>query len=337
MSLDLKKLLQTALWFLRRNDWDMINYYNFLAPYFLRATGNNMLNFGFWTDNTQNPTEAQNELCRLVGKFAELDLAKNLVDIGSGFSEPAILWKSAYTPLKIVCVNINFLQQKVASELMRQRTNNNNIVNYKISPRTLLSSSFIANTITNATEIMPLVNATAKILPFRDKCMDRIIALESAQHFKPLVQFIQESRRILEHDGLLVIAIPVMKLSKYNSLLTPTMLEFMKLGILSFLWASEHYELKNIESMINKVGFDIIDIHWIGSHVYEPLANYYMQNRSVIKNILLKDKSSSLLPTYFLDFSYDLFEKIVYNSALKMKVAYQEGIIDYVLIKARSV
>ena len=89
--------------------------------------------------------------------------------------------------------------------------------------------------------------------------------------------------------------------------------------------------------MINKVGFDIIDIHWIGSHVYEPLANYYMQNRSVIKNILLKDKSSSLLPTYFLDFSYDLFEKIVYKSALKMKVAYQEGIIDYVLIKARSV
>jgi cyclopropane fatty-acyl-phospholipid synthase-like methyltransferase len=296
-----------------------------------------MLNFGFWTDNTQNPTEAQNELCRLVGKFAELELAKNLVDIGSGFSEPAIHWKSAYTPLKIVCVNINFLQQKVASELMRQRTNNNNIVNYKISPRTLLSSSFIANTITNATEIMPLVNATAKILPFRDKCMDRIIALESAQHFKPLVQFIQESRRILEHDGLLVIAIPVMKLSKYNSLLTPTLLEFMKLGILSFLWASEHYELKNIELMINKVGFDIIDIHWIGSHVYEPLANYYMQNRSVIKNVLLKDESSSVLSTYFLNFSYDLFEKIVYKSALKMKVAYQEGIIDYVLIKARSV
>lgn len=337
MSLDVKKLLQTALWFLRRNDWDMINYYNFLAPYFLRATGNNMLNFGFWTDNTQNLTEAQNELCRLVGKFAELDLAKNLLDVGSGFSEPAILWKSAYTPLEIVCVNINFLQQKVASELMRQRTNNNNIVDYKISPRTLLSSSFIANTITNDTEIMPLVNATAKILPFRDKCMDRIIALESAQHFKPLVQFIQESRRILEYDGLLVIAIPVMKLSKYNSLLSPTMREFMKLGILSFLWASEHYELKNIELMINKVGFDIIDIHWIGSQVYEPLANYYMQNRSVIKNILLKDKNSSLLSTYFRNFSYDLFEKIVYKSALKMKVAYQEGIIDYVLIKARSV
>ena len=100
---------------------------------------------------------------------------------------------------------------------------------------------------------------------------------------------------------------------------------------------TEHYELKNIESMINNVGFDIIDIQWIGSHVYEPLANYYMQNRSVIKNILLKDENSSLLSSYFLNISYDLFEKIVYKSALKMKVAYQEGIIDYVLIKARSV
>ena len=335
MSIELKKLLQTTLWFLRRNDWDIINYYNFLAPYFLRATGNNMLNFGYWTDNTQNLTEAQNELCRLVGKVAELDLAKNLVDIGSGFSEPAILWKSVHTSLNIICVNINFLQQKVASELMRQGSNND-IVNSKISQQSLLSSS-LDNTITNTIEIISLVNATAKILPFRDKCVDRIIALESAQHFKPLVQFIQESRRILEYRGLLVIAIPVLKLSSYYSLLTPTIQEVMNLGILSLMWASEHYELKNIESMINKVGFEIIDIHWIGSHVYEPLANYYLQNRRMIKNRMLKDGSSSLLSSSFLNFSYDLFEKIVYKSALKLKVAYQEGIIDYVLIKARLV
>jgi hypothetical protein len=31
------------------------------------------------------------------------------------------------------------------------------------------------------------------------------------------------------------------------------------------MWASEHYVFKNIKSMMNKVGFDIIDIHWIGS------------------------------------------------------------------------
>jgi len=64
--------------------------------------------------------------------------------------------------------------------------------------------------------------------------MDRIIALESAQHFKPLLQFIQESRRILEHDGLLVIALPVIKLSIPSSVLAAAQ-EFLKLGILSFM------------------------------------------------------------------------------------------------------
>jgi ubiquinone/menaquinone biosynthesis C-methylase UbiE len=325
LSIELKRLFQTILWFIRRNDSDVVNYYNFLAPFFLRAIGNNMLNFGYWTDYTQNPVEAQNELCRLVGKFADLDLAENLADVGSGYSEPAILWKSLHTSLNVTCVNINFLQQKVAAGMTRL-----SIINSKISQQSLLSSS-------NAFGIISLVNATAKILPFRDKCMDRVIALESAHHFKPLMQFIQESRRVLERDGLLVIVMPVIKLSKSSSLLRATIQEFMKLGILSFMWASEHYELKNIEYMIKKVGFDIIDVQCIGSHVYEPLADYYIHNRKIIKQIILKEEWGALLSSLMLNVSYDLFEKIIYRSAMKMKVAYQEGIIDYVLVKAKLV
>jgi hypothetical protein len=95
----------------------------------------------------------------------------------------------------------------------------------------------------------------------------------------------------------------------------------MKLGVLSFIWASEHYEFKNIKSMMNKVGFDIIDIHWIGSHVYEPLANYYICNRKAIKKIILKNENYTLLSFYILNMLYDLFEKIFYRSALKMKIA----------------
>ena len=69
LSIELKRLLQTILWFIRRNERDVVNCYNFLTPFFLRATGNNMLNFGYWTDYTKNPIEAQNELCKLVGKL----------------------------------------------------------------------------------------------------------------------------------------------------------------------------------------------------------------------------------------------------------------------------
>jgi ubiquinone/menaquinone biosynthesis C-methylase UbiE len=47
------------------------------------------------------------------------------------------------------------------------------------------------------------------MLPIRNNSVDRVIAFESAQHFKPLIQFIQESNRVLDRSGLVVLAMPV--------------------------------------------------------------------------------------------------------------------------------
>jgi cyclopropane fatty-acyl-phospholipid synthase-like methyltransferase len=167
-------------------------------------------------------------------------------------------------------------------------------------------------------------------LPLTDECIDRVIALESAQHFKPLIQFIQESRRILRHDdGLLVVAIPVITMAK--SSLSSKIRDFMRLGILSLTWASEHYDLESVKSLITRSGFEIINIQHIGPHVYEPLADYYSQNRKIIKDIILKERTS----THFQNILFKVIERFVYNSALKMKEASQKGFIDYVLIKAK--
>jgi cyclopropane fatty-acyl-phospholipid synthase-like methyltransferase len=128
-------------------------------------------------------------------------------------------------------------------------------------------------------------------LPLTDECIDRVIALESAQHFKPLIQFIQKSRRILRHDNdLLVVAIPVITMAK--SSLSSKIHDFMRLGILSLTRASEHYELESVKSQLTRSGFEIINIQHIGSHVYEPLADYYAQNRKIIKSIILKERTS---------------------------------------------
>jgi len=43
------------------------------------------------------------------------------------------------------------------------------------------------------------------MLPFSKNSADRIIALESAQHFKPFKDFISESHRILKKDGKWII------------------------------------------------------------------------------------------------------------------------------------
>ncbi|HMH10687.1 MAG TPA: methyltransferase domain-containing protein, partial [Candidatus Nitrosopolaris rasttigaisensis] len=238
-----------------------------------------------------------------------------------------MFWKSVYNSLNIMCLNLNFVQLKNTIGLVK-RGNDNNITNSK---KTRQSLSFINH---NSVTDISLLNGTAKILPFTAKCMDRVIALESAQHFKPLIRFIEESRRILRHDvGLLVVAIPVMTMAKSSSFLTKIH-EFVKLGILSLTWASEHYELEFVKSLISRSGFDIINIEHIGSHVYEPLADYYAQNRKTIKSIILKERTSSI-SSYLQSILYNVIERIVFNSAVKMKEASQKGFIDYVLIKAK--
>ena len=182
-----------------------------------------------------------------------------------------------------MCLNLNFVQLRNTIGLVKRNNEINNSINSK---KTRQALSFINH---NTVRDISLLNGTAKILPFTAECMDRVIALESAQHFKPLIRFIEESRRILRHDvGLLVVAIPVMTMAK-SSLSLTKIHEFVKLGILSLMWASEHYELEFVKSLISRSGFDIINIEHIGSHVYEPLADYYAQNRKAIKSIILRD------------------------------------------------
>lgn len=269
--------IQVLLWTFRRNEHDVVNLYNSLSPVMQLSTGGNMLNFGFWDKDTKDPIEAQHNLCTLVGDLAELDSAKTLIDVGSGFSAPAIHWRSAHNLLHIICVNINFGQLKT--------TTNNGI---------------------------SLVNSTSTTLPVANNCADRVIALESAQHFKPLTSFIKESRRILNKDGILVMAIPVTTEESFVS--------FMRLGLLSFTWSSEHYTIDNIKSEVRRGGFHIEDLKMIGKNVYEPLTDYYIQNRDSLRNKILKEYSSYL-------------ENILFKSLLKMKDASQKGIIDYALIK----
>jgi ubiquinone/menaquinone biosynthesis C-methylase UbiE len=269
--------LQVVLWTFRRNEHDVINLYNSLSPVMQLATGGDMLNFGYWNGSASDPVAAQNDLCSLVGEMAELGSARRLIDVGSGLAAPAALWKSAYGALDINCVNINFQQLLAARQ---------------------------ANKVS-------LLNATSTVLPFSDRSADRIIALESAQHFRPLDKFISESRRVLEPGGLLVIAIPVIARP----------LSFFKLGILSWTWSSEHYELGYVKSAIEENGFDVREVRHIGHHVYEPLTDYYIRNRGALRERILEKYPSFL-------------ENVLSRSLLKMRDVSRKGIIDYVVIKA---
>ena len=105
-------------------------------------------------------------------------------------------------------------------------------------------------------------------------------------------------------------AIPVA--SKHSS--------FRDLGLLKFTWSSEHYDVDYLKNLILSAGFSISVEKSIGSNVYEPLADYYLENRTKLRTAILKN-----YPSYV--------EKILFKSIQKMKKASESKIIDYMLLK----
>jgi ubiquinone/menaquinone biosynthesis C-methylase UbiE len=189
----LKKInpLEVFFWTFRRNEKDVINLYDSLSDVMRIATGGDMLNFGFWDEETTSPIEAQKNLCEIFSKMAELASKQNVVDIGSGFGSPAFQWCLNYNPIKITCVNINFHQLRDSIKEMT-KTNDSD---HKIKNNNQASLNFI--------------NTTATMLPFENASVDRVLALDSVQHFKPLKNFLSESKRILKENGILALAIPI--------------------------------------------------------------------------------------------------------------------------------
>ena len=268
--------IDVFLWTFRKNEKDVVNLYNTLSPVMQIATGGSMLNFGYWSKEHSDPISAQENLCNVFGNLSELSTAKNVLDVGSGLSAPSKLWRDSYPTMNLYDVNINFKQ---LSFLKHEKN-------------------------------IEFLNSTSTKLPFTNNSVDRVLALESAQHFKPLDNFISESKRVLMKSGFLVMAVPI---TLKNSSLG-------RLGLLKFTWSSEHYGLDYLRDLISSNGFKIIDETLIGNHVYDPLADYYVENRKLLSEKILKQ-----YPGYM--------EKILYKSLLKMKKASEEKIIDYVLLK----
>jgi cyclopropane fatty-acyl-phospholipid synthase-like methyltransferase len=266
------------LWTFRRNENDVVKLYDALSPIMEVSTGGDMLNFGYWDNSTSHPVDAQKRLCHMIGDLAEISSADVIADIGSGILGPAKIWSLQYPDLQISSVNVNFSQL----------------------------SSVDSGTVSK-------LNSTARMLPFSDSSLDRVIALESAQHFKPIGDFISESNRVLKNDGILALAIPT---AKDNSSLS-------NLGVLKFTWSSEHYSQKYLVDEISQNGFEIVESTDIGKNVYSPLADYYINNRSELQKKILSRYSKYV-------------EKILFESMKKMQSAFENDLIGYLMLKCKK-
>jgi SAM-dependent methyltransferase len=326
----LQNPLNPILWTARRSEHDVISLYNYLSGLMRIITKDYFLNFGYWNKGIDSPREAQRRLCSLIADVSNLHSARTVLDIGSGFSVPAIYWKSLFNSLNIVCVDVNLRQLKFGVSLqddLKEKKitfplSKDNTKEFKTSMELELPLQ------SEDTEKLSFVNATSTALPFADNSVDRIIALESAQHFRPLSEFFMESNRVLKKNGVFVTAMPVIhnqeRLNGNNNIFSEVISSisiFFKLGVLSFTWMSEHYDLNYIKSQIVNAGFQLKETKLVGSHVYEPLSEYYIQNREKLQNVILKEYPSHI-------------EKILHKSISKMNELSEERVIDYAIIRA---
>lgn len=278
----------------KKNEKNTISIYDTFSKLMQIITGGNMLNFGYWDINTTDPFIAQQKLTTLLGEFAGLEKGNKIIDIGSGFSDPAFQWIDEYKFLKILCININFYQLKFVTNTYKKKIGKSNT-------------------------LVQFLNSTSTRMPIGDNTYDKIIAFESAQHFKPLVKFIEESYRILKLKGHLILALPVITYSSKFGILS----QIRRLGILYITWASEHYHNEEIIRILEQHGFTIQKVKYIGSNVYSPLADYYINKRGELRKVIIKTYPSFL-------------ERLLFKSIKKMKSLSSKGDIDYILIDAEK-
>ena len=244
------------------------------------------------------------QLTKLFGIYGSFDTAQTILDVGSGFSIPALHWIHSYSDVKIYCLNISLKQLKSANCDIAKSHSQKEITGNTYTPANIGDRIFH-------------INSTSTSMPFRNESVDRIAAFESAQHFKPIAQFIHESKRILKDSGQLILAIPVITNKSHLLPIANT----YNLGILAVTWASEHYSVGMLESLLLKDHFEISNIEYIGQNIYGPLAEFYIQNRDKLRSAIIKEYPKFL-------------EIILYKSMVKMKIESDKNFIEYVLIRA---
>ena len=267
-------LLDVARWTFRRSPSDIIRLYNSLSGVMVTATGGASLNFGLWSDDCVEPLLAQDNMARHFGRMADLDTASVGADVGCGRGGPAKIWQQLYPDFDIIGVDVN-RQGLVESKRLDSA-----------------------------------VNALSTSLPLANNSMDRVLALESAQHFRPLSVFTSEAARVLKPGGILCMAIPVVGRQYHIS----------QLGMLWLTWTSEHYSVSTIHEAIKASGLHIQYEEMVGPMVYLPMANYYMNNRSI-----LQERITATYPRYV--------ESILYRSILDMRRASTQDVIEYMIVK----
>jgi cyclopropane fatty-acyl-phospholipid synthase-like methyltransferase len=226
------------------------------------------MNMGYWKDHPQSLDDACEAMARFMGEFGQFCQDDRVLDAGCGFGDQDIYWAGRHATQKITGINVSQVQVESAQQRVKELGLQDRIT-------------------------IQLGSATN--LPFADGSFDKVVALESAQHFGTREDFFGEAYRVLQAGGQIFTAdiIPMpgaaiggfarraMALNKDN------------------LYSRSVYEQK-----LGDAGFTNVQVTSIREVVLKPFKKYLdLSAKSASVTERLRRRISSLLvPTYKLDY-----------------------------------
>jgi len=228
---------------LRRHRADLI--YDLLGENHLWSDQTQYINMGYWR-NAGGIDEASTHLVHLVGERAALGPGDRVLDAGFGFGDQDIYWVRTFQPRHIDGVNVSARQVACARRRVQEAGFGDRIT---------------------------LRLADAAEPQFPDGSFDKIIALESAFHFRTRQKFFAAAMRLLRPGGLLVLADMVARRRPHSTSLS----KWLGLQLGSVAWQIPVGNLLSIDAytaQLRVLGFRDITPSHLTADVIAPFSRF---------------------------------------------------------------
>ena len=214
------------------------------------------LNLGFWEGGEKTYDEACEKLAKVLADAVGLKAGEDHLDVGFGFADQDMYWARAYSPRRIVGLNITRSQVEKARERVKECGLENQV---------------------------DLREGSATDMPLEDSSFDRVTALETAFHYNTRADFFKEAYRVLRPGGRIGTAdiVPLVK-SGFN------IAECVRMYLARSFWqipAENMYTEEVYRNKMKEAGFKNIEIRSIAASVYKPLSKF-LKTRLYEKDIV---------------------------------------------------
>jgi cyclopropane fatty-acyl-phospholipid synthase-like methyltransferase len=236
-------------------------FYDIVSTRPLLTKTTHYMNMGFWKDGARSLDDACEAMARFMGDFGQFCRDDRVLDAGCGFGDQDIYWAMQYRPRSITGVNISEIQVDYARRKIKELDLDDQITIHL---------------------------ASATDLPFPNESFDKVVALESAQHFGTREDFFREAYRVLRPGGHIYMAdiIPM----------PATVISNLAVKVMS-LNKDNLYARDTYEQILRNAGFARTAVTSIRDSVLIPFKRYMDQTaanaplmerfRRVIRNFLV--------------------------------------------------